>query len=306
MKISSRLITVFLFFSTLSSFAADELVFKKLYSRGDDDKAYIYGTALLNTAMKLKRVEGGYEASISLFSTMTTTEAQGLAESVRFGMREAERFYSATRGKEAVAVEIPSKSVVFQFVTAPEAGAPLDRTMQNQAQNLSNQAIQNRGIVEGNIPAAMGKVLGGTLPLGILREGENRGTIYVQQLLNQQPSAKDDNLSVRHLIRWVAFVTQGQVDVVVQNNRYFETAASLDIAAPDWKGADKDKPHRVELLRDEVVINGKSILSGTAKYGTPFPDKGETLLKEDKEELKREFSRPEQRAIKKAARRKGK
>ena len=69
------------------------------------------------------------------------------------------------------------------------------------ADTLSNQAYRSGGAVPGNRPEAEDKILGGTLALGELEEGVNRGTIFVQQLAGQTPSTQDTDISVRHLIR---------------------------------------------------------------------------------------------------------
>jgi len=274
--------------SNFLSFAHAEqnLKFSKTYSRGDDDLAYTYQTALVYPSLQLKKNGEGYAASVSFVARLTTEEAQGFAESVRFGMREASRVYRPLEGAPFRRVDATGKPVLFRFM---EPG------IQQVADSLSNQAMQSGQGVAGNRAEAMDKHLGGTLSLGQLDVGEHQGTIYVQQLAGMQPSQTDTDISVRHLIKWRVVVDCGLVKVEVDRGRFSSSDASVEIAAPSWDGT--VRPHRVSLLRDEVTIDGQTYQNALAQYGNSHAEKGSTLFHQDKAELKKEFNPRERREI---------
>lgn len=299
-KITPLLLVSFLF-NSLPVLGEQSVEVLKSYSRGDDDKEYVYSTADLNTSLRLKKVASGYDAQVSFAATLTTAEAQGFAESVRFGMREAERTVTSSDDDQARALAVTTKPVVFKFIQSAANGSGPDNATQQSAEALSSEARRNNGVVRGNRPEAMGKTLGGTLNLGILSEGDHHGTIFVQQLLEQTPSVADTDISVRHLIRWHAKVQDGRVYVEVQNGRYFASDANVEIAAPSWDGT--VRPHRVALTNDRIILDGHTIPSGTAQYGSVFEEKGATLLDLDKQEFRQEFSARERRDIRRANKR---
>jgi hypothetical protein len=285
---ASFLVFPFLFVTLFEVRSEDSIQFRQTYSRGDDDLAYSYSTANLQLELSLRRKAKGFEAQLSFAAYLTTAEAQGFAESARFGMREAERFLTSEGQKEARSVQIATQPVVFKFIQPGVKPATPDRATQQSADALSDQFFRTRQAIPGNRPEAKGKTLAGTLALGILSEGEHRGTVFVQQLVGQSPSATDADISVRHLIPWYAKIENGKIYIEIQNGRYFASDAGLEIAAPSWDGA--VRPHRVALLKDEVVIEGKVLPSGKARIGVPFPEKGVTLLRQDKEEFRKEFT----------------
>jgi hypothetical protein len=272
----------------------------KRYSRSDDDKDYTYSTAKLNVGLHLKKVAAGFDAQVSFTATLTTAEAQGFAESVRFGMRESERSL-VENGKEARAIATNPAFVQFKFLQGAGNGTRPDTATQRSAEALSNQAFQTRQLVPGNRPEAMGKTLGGTLSLGVLSEGDHQGTIFVQQVVGQTPSATDADISVRHLIRWHAKVENGKVYVEVQNGKYYASDIAVEIAAPSWDGT--IRPHRVTLRDDRIILDGKIFPSGTAQYGSEYADKGETLMTNDREEFRREYNFRERAAIRRGQKR---
>jgi hypothetical protein len=283
------------------AFGADSISVNKRYSRGDDDLAYTYRTAFLNTSLKLQKAEGGYLASVTFLATISTPEAQGFTEAVRFGMRESARSFGLdSRSLRSVTIE--SQPVIFKFVQGSTNGFQVDQSTQQAAESLSNAAFQSREGVPGNRPEADGKTLGGTLNLGMLDEGFHSGTIFVQQMVGQTPSTTDTDISVRHLIRWSANVVNGDIRVDVQNGNYLTSDATVQIAAPSWDGT--IRPHRVELLRDEVVVDGQTFASATAQYGQAHLDKATVLRTMDEEEFEREYNRKERSQIAKEAKKK--
>lgn len=292
MKQTTILFIAATFLTTFFPALGEETVqFLQTYSRGDDDLAYAYSTANLNTSLNLKRTAGGFDAQLTFAATLSTAEAQGFAESARFGMREAERFVAAAGEAKAKPVAVATAPVVFKFMQSSNANSAADTQTQRAADALSDQFFRTGQGIPGNRPEAKGKTLGGTLALGTLSEGEHHGTVFVQQLVGQTPSATDSDISVRHLILWHAKIHQGKIYVEIQNGKYFKSDAGIEIAAPSWDG--KVRPHRVALLKQEVVIDGKVFPSGDARIGNPFPEKGATLMNQDKQEFRKEFTLPE-------------
>lgn len=272
----------------LSSFAENDLVFKIRCSRGDDDLAYTYRTAHLDVALRLKRVANKWDASITFLAELSTEEAQGFAESVRFGMREAARQYrthSDDNWRDFTPAEEP---VLFKFVRVTPQGLVADEATQRVAETLSNNALRTGQAVPGNRSEAKNKVIGGTLALGELEEGQHQGTLFVQQLVGQQPSQTDADISVRHLVKWNVTVKDGKVSVSVRNGKYDASDAAVNVVAPSWDGT--IRPHRVVLLSRSVEVDGKSFPSATSPQNASHQEKAAVLMSQDRDEFRREYS----------------
>lgn len=275
-------------------FAADEINLRKTYSRGDDDLAYVYRTAYLRLNLALKKVGQEYDARVTFLADLSTEEAQGFAESVRFGMRESVRHFRSFSDESWRSVET-GQPVLFKFVRVTDRGLVADNQTQALADQLSSQAAANGGGVPGNRKEALNKTLGGTLSLGSLSEGHHSGTIFVQQLAGQQPSQTDSDISVRHLIKWYVTVRDGQVVVDFRQNRLASSGATISIAAPSWDGS--VRPHRVTQLSEDAIIDGKTYATTNASFGTAHEGKASVLQRMDSAEYKREFNRQERRDI---------
>jgi hypothetical protein len=287
MKRLSFVVGVLFLFSNFA-FAENELVFSKKYSRGDDDLAYSYETAQLDVQFRLNRVGRQWDASVTFLANLSTEEAQGFAESVRFGMREVKRQYRSKTDaiwQDADTVEAP---VLFKFVRITPQGFVPDAATQRVGDSLSSNALRTRQAVPGNRPEALHKTLGGTLALGLLEEGQHQGTVFVQQLTGQTPSNTDTDISVRHLIQWQATVQDGRIAIDIGNGVYKNSSASVDIVAPAWDGT--IRPHRVVLLSNVVQIDGKSLAHSSPIRNPSYQEKAKVLMQQDLTEFRKEYS----------------
>lgn len=285
-----------LFLFPLCSLAENQVTFRKTYSRGDDDLAYTYRTAYLRLSFGLTRAANEFDAKVLFLADLTTEEAQGFAESVRFGMREAKREYRAAADESWKTMEVAKNPVLFKFVrVTPQGTLVPDAATQAVADGLSNNALQNGQAVPGNRREAMNKTLGGTFSLGNLSEGYHQGTIFVQQLVGQQPSQTDADISVRHLIKWSAIVKDGKIIVDIRDGRMVATNATASIAAPSWDGT--VRPHRALLISDDVIVDGKTYLTNARLQPNSHGLKSQVLQEMDPAEFKREYNRSERKRI---------